>query len=139
MKHELQSLDAIRKYFLELVHSFETHPDYKRFATSPTHDGGPYIEKRGSTYAYINTERGIELRRRETKNPDDILYWLVSEVTREVAQKYELKHRQSDEDTRRLLFKKDIELLDEINPEWGQRKRSEYELILAEHPFRDKA
>lgn len=133
------SLDQLHKQFSKLVEKFDTHPHYKRFATSPTHDGGPHIERHGSTYACVYTERGKENERRETDDPDDILYWLVSIVTGVVARDYELEHRNPDVDSRRIWFELDVELLTKIKPEWGDRKRTEYDRVLKDHPFRDGA
>lgn len=131
------SLDALRHRFAALVAPFDTHPDYKRFATSPTHDGGPHIEQQGSTYAYVITERGKEYERRETTDPDEILYWLVSNVTCCVAQQYEARHRKAGVDSRRMWFDLDVKMLAQINPEWGSRKRAEYENTLKSHSFSD--
>lgn len=133
------SLDALRNRFLKLVEPFETHPDYKRFATTPTHDGGPHIEKHGSIYAWVVTERGHEHERRETDDPDDVLYWLVCGVTTRVAQDYELQNREPTVDSRRMWFNLNVELLRDIKAEWGARKRAEYDRILRDHPFSDGA
>jgi hypothetical protein len=138
MQRNSETLRTIRAKFRALVRQFDVHPVYKRFATSPTNDGGAHIEQNGPMYAFVVTERGQEYERRETDNPDDVLYWLVSDVTREAAQQYELRHRAPGRDVRRLLFAKHVEILEGIRADWASRKRAEYEAILAVHPFRDE-
>jgi hypothetical protein len=133
------TLEDLRREFGTIVAPFEVHAAYKRFATSPTDDGGPHVEQVGPTYAFVVTERGSELERRETADPDDILYWLVSEVTREVALKHELHNRKPDVDSRRMWFDLDVRLLSEIRRDWGKRKRAEYDRVLEHHPFQDGA
>ncbi len=64
-------------------------------------------------------------------------YWLVSELTFEMALDYELAHRRENVDSRRLLFEKHLELLARANPEWSLAKRTEYDAVLALHPFQD--
>ncbi len=133
------TLESLRANFDALVQPFDVHAVYKRFATSATNDGGPHIEQRGHTFAYIITERGSEYERRETVDPVELLYWLVSDTTREAAQQYELQHRVSGKDFRRLLFTKHIELLGGIRADWATRKRAEYEAVLKNHPYDDGA
>ena len=84
------------------------------------------------------TERGSEYERRETSDPDDVLYWLVSDTTREAAQRFELAQRVPGMDCRRLLFAKHVELLEGIRVAWGNRKREEYERILKDCPYNDR-
>ena len=131
------TLELIRSEFDALVQQFDVHAMYKQFATSPTNDGSPHVEHYGRTYAYVVTERGEEVERRETNDRDQLLYWLVSDTTREAAQRYELTHRAARRDFRRLLFEKHVELLKGIRAVWGARKRQEYDDVLAKHPYID--
>lgn len=133
------TLENLHHEFATIVEPFEVHPAYKRFATSPTDVGGPHVEHHGPKYAYVVTERGSEFERRETTDPTEILYWLVSDVTAQVARQYELQHRQPGVDSRRMWFDFDVQLLSGIRGEWGKRKRAEYDQVLEKHPFRDGA
>lgn len=134
-----ETLEAVRVEFDALVQGFDVHEGYKRFATSRTDDGGPHVELHDGIFAYVVTERGSEYERRETKDPDELLYWLVSDTTREAAQLYELKHRLRGRDCRRLLFSKHIEILQGIRSVWAERKRAEYEEVLLRQPYNDRA
>lgn len=132
-----EPLDSIRAKFDALVQPFDAHPAYKRFATEATHDGGPHVEYRNRIFAYVVTERGNEYERRETSDPDELLYWLVSDVTGQAAQRFELANRVVGRDSRRL-FAKHVELFENIRADWGHRKREEYERVLKEHPYHDR-
>jgi len=123
------TIEALRAKFNTLVQPFDVHPAYKRFATAPTHDGGPHVEHHGDVYAYVVTERGNEYERRETRDPGELLYWLVSDTTGQAAQQFERVHRAAGRDSRRLWFAKHVELLENIRADWGSRKREEYERV----------
>jgi hypothetical protein len=138
MSLSVKSLESVRTDFRALVEAFDVHPAFKRFSTSPTHDGGPHIEQDGNVYSYVITERGEEYERRQTSDVDELLFWLVADVTREVAQKYELQHRLPQRDYRRLMFEKHVELLGNIRPNWARRQRAEYDEILKSHPYDDR-
>ena len=137
MMPPLPTLDAIRDAFVRLTAGLDAHPSSKAFDTSPTDNGKAHAEQRGSTFAYVVTERGRELERRETGDPDELLYWLVADVARDAAQRYELKHRRPGVDSRRLFFQRHLELMSQLRPAWGERTRQEYERVLERHPFSD--
>ena len=132
------SIDTVRDAFVRPTAGLDAHPSCKQFDTSPTDNGEAHAEHRGSTVAYAITERGREVERRETADPDELLYWLVSDVARDAAQRYELRHRQPGVDSRRLYFQQLVELLSRLRPEWGEPTRQEYERVLERHPFSDE-
>jgi len=104
---------------------------------TPQHDGSPHIEVVGGKYHYVVTERGRELERRVTESEDKVLYWLVSDLVFDLATKYELEHRAPGRDPRRLLFAKEIELMERANPEWAERTRQRIRNILKKFPYQD--
>jgi hypothetical protein len=106
-------------------------------ASAPTHSGAPHVEIVGDEYHFVVAERGLEFERQKTRNVDDILYWLVEGDVGGLARTWELKNRIEGQDSRRLWFKKEIELLEKVNPEWATRKEAEQKQVLAEHPFND--
>jgi len=131
------SIGAIRARFRRLVRGFDLHPELKRFSTSPSWLGSPHVEQYGDTYAYVVSERGEEFERRETSDPDELLYWVVSDVTGTVARQYELAHRVPGRDSRRIWFAKHVELMESIQADWGSRMREEYESVLKDAPYDD--
>ena len=50
---------------------------------------------------------------------------------------YELKNRIRNQDSRKIAFTKQEELLRVLNPEWSERKKEEHLEILKGHPFDD--
>jgi hypothetical protein len=105
--------------------------------TEPQHDGSPHFEMHQDKYHFVVTERGSEFERRITKSEDEILYWFLSCVVFGLACNYELNHRVSGQSFRRLLFSKEVDLMDQLNPNWADIKRQEIETILSENPFDD--
>ena len=106
--------------------------------TTARHDGSPHIEVRDGGWEYVVTDRGCELERRRATDQDDVLFWLVTDLTWGMAVGYELKHRRGGEDCRRVIFAKQLEWLHAVRPAWADRERSRYDRILAEHPFVDR-
>jgi Immunity protein 63 len=72
-----------------------------------------------------------------TEDPEELLYWLVSDLAWDMASEHELAHRRAGEDSRRQLFDKHVELLALANATWSRRKRAEYDELLLSHPFSD--
>ncbi len=105
--------------------------------TTPQHNGSPHVEVVDGKHHYVVTERGRELERRSTESEDEVLYWLVSVLVFELATKYELEHRVPGRDPRRLLFAKEIELMERANPEWAERTRQKIRDILKKYPYKD--
>jgi hypothetical protein len=100
--------------------------------------GKPHIEVHNDGYHFVVSERGHEFERRITQNLDDILYWSISSATFSMACKYELKHRIPNQDFRRLMFQKEIELIKKIREDFAKRKQKEIEDVLMKHPYDDK-
>jgi cell wall assembly regulator SMI1 len=104
---------------------------------TPQQDGRAHAELTDHTYFYVVTERGIELKRLQTQDPNELLSWFVRDLTAEIAGNWELKHRKPAQDSRRLRFEKHLELLREIDESWAQRQEVEYSEVLTKHPFDD--
>ena len=103
----------------------------------PTHDGSPHVEVIGDEYHYVVTERGSEFERKRTKDIDELLFWLVSGDVFELACDWELEHRIEHQDSRRLMFAKEIEYLEKINSNWASKQKLNHENILKENPYND--
>jgi hypothetical protein len=97
----------------------------------------PHIEIDGR-YHFVVVERGLELLRRTTMDLDEILYWIFDDVTSSLASKYEVRNRKPDEDSRRLLFGKQVALMAQLNERWAGRCEAELREVLADHPFVDE-
>jgi hypothetical protein len=101
--------------------------------------GRPHIEVNGNTYHLIQAERGSEFARMTTQDLDELLYVALSDATFLTAVQYELRHRVVGQDSRRVIFQRQIELLTEVSPIWAQRRSAEIAGILGEYPLDDRA
>ncbi len=106
--------------------------------TRPLVDGAPHVEMNDGRYDYVVTERGRELERRTAEDEDELLYWLIGDVTKGVAIQLASRKLFRHGDSRRDWFAKDVELLGKLRAEWGDRRRAEYAQVLGKYPFRDK-
>jgi hypothetical protein len=111
----------------------------RSFHTAAQHDGSAHVEVAGDAYYYVVTERGTEFERRRTRDSDELLYWLLSDIVFSLTSEYELRHRIAGQDFRRLLFQKQVELMGQLDPGWSERKAHEIQAILSTHPFDDIA
>lgn len=68
---------------------------------------------------------------------DELLYWIFKGATFSMAADFEVAHRRENEDFRRILFSKQIELLSQLSPEWALRMAEEHNRTLQDPPFRD--
>jgi len=136
---KITTVEAIGRRFRELVADIDVHPYYKRFQTTPHHDGSPHIESDGEYFSFVVTERGQELKRVKSNDPEEILYMLLDGITQVAATEYELKIRVEGTDGREVWFPYQEQLLGALKPEWGLRKRREHERVLVEHPFDERA
>ncbi|HWA25750.1 MAG TPA: Imm63 family immunity protein [Lacunisphaera sp.] len=97
----------------------------------------PHIEIRDDRYHFVIEERGEELKRESTNDFRELLYWIFAEVTFDMATGYEAEHRRPRVDFRRLMFETQIGLLKRLDPSWAQRRQTDIDRILVQHPFRD--
>jgi hypothetical protein len=98
----------------------------------------PHIEVDKSKYHYVVVERGKEFKRESTEDIQQLLYWIFSSISSVLAFAYELKNRVEDQDCRRIAFRKKIEIMELINPEFGRKSREELEDMLKAHPYDDE-
>lgn len=97
----------------------------------------PHIEVDLGGYHYVIVERGQEISRVTTHELDELLYYVFEAVTFALACQYELKHRVKNQDFRRLLFRRQIELLSILSSKWAEIEARDHERILRQHPFQD--
>jgi hypothetical protein len=103
-------------------------------------NGGPYIEIDNlGLFNIVVSERGKEIKRKTTSDLNELLYWVFTYVTFEMACNYELKNRIEEKDCRRIMFAKQEELLGLLNKEWEEKEKKEHQSILNNNPFDDLA
>ena len=130
-------LSPIQTSYREYAIRIGVPPEKIQLNETPADNGAAHIECIGSELCYVVTERGRELDRRRTENPDLLLYWLISDLTHALASSHAAKLRRQSEDFRRMLFAKQLELLGTIKEEWRERRAEEIAVVLATNPYRD--
>lgn len=132
------SLTTIRKRVKELAKLVNAPQYLIKVSNNPSWMGGKYVEIDDQGYHYIGSERGEVYEKNSTNNIRELLYWILKDITSEIASDYELSNRIPYVDSRRLWFNKWIELMGMIDPEFSQRLSVEIDKILEEHPYKDK-
>jgi len=83
----------------------------------------PYIEIDDSGLLYfVIRERGVEYERRLVAREEDLFYLIFSKITFSMASQFELENRIESQDSRKLIFEKQIELLKTLDEEWAKRE-----------------
>jgi len=134
----VKSFEELQNEYAAALSKMFATPHAYRFRTEPGNDGSHHVEIIGGEYHLVATERGLELERRKTTNPEEILFWMVAHIAFWQGVDFEFKNRIETLDCRRAIFSKQVELLARVNPVWAQRQSEEIERILAENPFDDR-
>lgn len=127
-------IDELRSEFERLCRRLKVR---RVLHETPQDNGSAHVEIADGAFHYVVTGRGSELERRTTRDRNELLYWLLSAVVFELASASGVRHRIKDQDFRRLLFAKEVEIMGTINREWAERKSEEIRRILSAHPFED--
>jgi hypothetical protein len=132
------TLEDIKNEVIELAEKINS-PSSLLPTFGRTEDGArPHIEFDNRGFHYVVVERGNELERRTSSVKDQLIYWIFSSVTFSMACEYELHNRVPNQDFRRLLFKKQIELMRQVRPEFAKDLETEQKRILVRHPYDDE-
>ena len=99
--------------------------------------GRPHVEASVLGYSYVIAERGEEYSSQQTTNFRELLYWIFKGVSFEMACQWELQNRKEQEDFRRHLFAKQVQIMKEVNDEFAEKLQAENEAILTYAPFND--
>jgi len=136
------TLEEIKNYIFELGRKIGLDDDSKLYPmfsrTSNVFNDGASIYVKNSKYYYIIMERGQLNKCFESEDLEEVLYPLFESITFSLASDYELNHRIENEDSRRLLWKKQLELLKKINRNFFVKCQIEIEEILKIAPFNDE-
>jgi len=98
----------------------------------PTGDATPYIELNNNQFHFVVSERGTEIERRKG-NSDEVLELFFSYLTGSLGANYAAKHSKR-QNFRRVMFAKQIELLELLNPEWASAEVRRHQTILQKNP-----
>jgi len=127
MKNIVRDIERKYLHFAEII---DAPKKYVNFSEVPRHDGGAHIEYEGNELLYVHTERGSRYDEKRTRNPDEILFWLLSDLVFNMAVEFERENRKPNEDSRILMFAKEEELMAKINSDWANELKKKNEKYL---------
>jgi hypothetical protein len=110
--------------------------EYIRINTAPKHDGTPYIEVTDEgRFRYAFSDEDSVHDERITRDLNDILFWIYSDVTLKYACDCIKNHRMHGKNYQIDLIQKQLDLLGLIKIEYADRKRKKYSRIFDDiHP-----
>jgi hypothetical protein len=120
----------IEKKYLHFAEILNAPQKFLNFSETPLQDGGAHIEYEGNELLYVRTERGSRYDEKRTRNPDDILFWLLSDLVFTMAVEFEHQNRNPNENSRIQLFAKEEELMAKINNDWANELKMKNEKYL---------
>lgn len=91
------------------------------------------IDKKG-VMRLIETEKNRVREVRRTKELDELLYWIFTNITFSMAFTIKSGNNADGYDHRRQIFLKQEELLGKLNPRWKEKKHAEYKAFLRKYP-----
>ncbi|MEL7569509.1 MAG: Imm63 family immunity protein [Eubacteriaceae bacterium] len=100
--------------------------------------GDTYVYSDNGGYHYIGIQRCKKVMHQITEDLFDIAYWIYRFPTFSMGFNFELKNRNNNQDTRRIAFKKALELLDLIGENFRKRDEIDIDEILKESPYDDE-
>jgi len=103
----------------------------------PLGDATPYIMYENGKYHYIISERGTEYKRQTTTDYYKLLFWIMDDATFSIAVYWEVNNRIREQDSRRLSFKKQEDLLACIDQSWANKIHAQHAATVKKHPFDD--
>jgi len=134
---KIYSISTIRKKVREYGKKIHAPSHLLSVRASSDGFGTPHIEIDENGYNYVVSERGEEFERRQTKDIDKLLYWIFKQIVFIMASDYELENRKPNEDFRRQLFAKQIELMEQLDSKFAQWNKEDLDKILEESPYDD--
>lgn len=94
------SIPFIRKKITDYCRIIRAPKKLVHFAVleHSTHLGDPHIEIDDSAYHFIVCERGKETFRRTTTDLNELLYWIMSDITASMASRFAASNRSRNKD-----------------------------------------
>lgn len=130
-------MKVIRKTVNQLVEKIDATECVPHYFNKYIDFGHPHIEIDCKGFHLVYVERGNEQDRKTTHDLNELFFLIFEGITFGIAVNYELKNRVEKQDCRRLIFKKQLELLEQLNPSWKKRVELDKEKVLEKYPYDD--
>ena len=103
----------------------------------PQDSVGDFCFSDSQGYHFCEIERGIVQRNSLTQDLFEITFLTLEDQIFWMSVNYEAKNRIPDQDSRRLMFSKRLQIYSEIGPEYAARAMLEIQKTLEKAPFQD--
>ena len=104
---------------------------------TPNNVEGTYVYSDEIGYHFVFTERGKISLHKITDDLFEISYWIYADQTFKMSLKYATKHKKNNQDFRRILFEKKLEMLGLVGNNYRKRGEIEVDEILKIAPYND--
>ena len=129
--------DIIQKKVWDLALRIDAPMSLTAVFFSSPQNGKPHVEIHGDEFHYVFAERGTVFGVDKTHNLNTLLYWIFSSITSQMAQEYALHHRKYGQDTRRILFARQLDLMAKLSEHWHVKLQKEISTTLEKNPYVD--
>lgn len=102
-------------------------------------DGTPHIETDARGLHWVVCERGLELERHTFETLSALMEHVFDSITFGMGVAYELRHRRPLADGRRLIFARQLFLMERLSTEWSERCAARIRSTLHAHPLDDRS
>jgi hypothetical protein len=92
----------------------------------PTERSYPFVLREDGVWVWGVRSRGLDLERRSTDDPRELLYWIFEHVTRSIATASEVPSGDGRERTGEEWVRLQHALLGRLTPRWAARFRAEH-------------
>lgn len=139
MPEKSEIIKELQEEYSQILEKVYGTPLSYRFQTTRGDDGSEHLEIVGDEFHLVATERGLELSRRKTRDRHELFYWMIADLAFWRGCEYEQQNRIDRLDPRRMIFQKQLEILEKVDAVWAARKRKEISEILSKNPFVDRS
>lgn len=147
MKKNYYMTNELKQYIKSMYKKIETLANYdgihmeiitKFEVANKGYADGEYCYSDNEGYHYRCLERGSIIEDKMVHDLFEITYLVIESHIFRMSVDYELKHRISGQDNRRLIFSKELQYFRLLGENYGKRAENEINEILKKAPFQDE-
>jgi len=97
----------------------------------------PYIEVGGGSYIWQLYERGKCIKKKETANETEALFWILEDYISDYSINYEVRHRDRYKSSRRLMFQTQSKMFSYIGEPYYSMNEKQIAEMLERYPYDD--
>lgn len=104
---------------------------------TPQNIEGMYCYSDNGDYHYCGTERGRVNMHNITRSLFELSYWILKDQVFMMAIEFEHRNRIAGQDGRKLIFQKELELLEVLGENYKKRIEIDIDERLKQYPYQD--